>query len=95
MLTIIIGAVGLKLHEDWGCTPAAIDCCLSVAEQHDIQVNPCYSSFFNFSKIVLIFFFRWLSTQTQQMNLVLLKILLMLLKGEQYMLIIVKVASWL
>jgi len=32
------GAVGLKLHEDWGTTPAAIDCCLSVAEDHDIQV---------------------------------------------------------
>ncbi|XP_068474436.1 urease isoform X2 [Phaseolus vulgaris] len=33
------GAMGLKLHEDWGSTPAAIDCCLSVAEQYDIQVN--------------------------------------------------------
>ncbi|MGE0155373.1 MAG: urease subunit alpha, partial [Reyranellaceae bacterium] len=32
------GAMGLKLHEDWGTTPAAIDCCLSVAEEHDIQV---------------------------------------------------------
>ena len=32
------GAVGLKLHEDWGTTPAAIDCCLRVAEEHDIQV---------------------------------------------------------
>lgn len=32
------GAMGLKLHEDWGTTPAAIDCCLSVAEQYDIQV---------------------------------------------------------
>jgi urease subunit alpha len=32
------GVVGLKLHEDWGTTPAAIDCCLSVAEAHDIQV---------------------------------------------------------
>ena len=32
------GAMGLKLHEDWGTTPAAIDCCLSVAEQHDVQV---------------------------------------------------------
>jgi urease subunit alpha len=32
------GAVGLKLHEDWGSTPAAIDCCLGVAEQHDVQV---------------------------------------------------------
>jgi len=32
------GVMGLKLHEDWGTTPAAIDCCLSVAEQHDIQV---------------------------------------------------------
>lgn len=33
------GAMGLKLHEDWGTTPAAIDNCLSVAEQFDIQVN--------------------------------------------------------
>ncbi|KAI5679345.1 hypothetical protein M9H77_10295 [Catharanthus roseus] len=33
------GAMGLKLHEDWGTTPAAIDSCLSVAEQYDIQVN--------------------------------------------------------
>lgn len=32
------GAMGLKLHEDWGTTPAAIDCCLTVAEQHDVQV---------------------------------------------------------
>lgn len=35
---IAAGAMGLKLHEDWGTTPAAIDNCLSVAEQHDIQV---------------------------------------------------------
>ncbi|MDT7536104.1 urease subunit alpha [Sphingobium sp. SA2] len=32
------GACGLKLHEDWGTTPAAIDCCLSVADDYDIQV---------------------------------------------------------
>ncbi len=32
------GAIGLKLHEDWGTTPAAIDTCLSVAEAYDIQV---------------------------------------------------------
>ncbi|TGD83274.1 urease subunit alpha [Hymenobacter wooponensis] len=32
------GAVGFKLHEDWGTTPAAIDTCLSVAEQYDVQV---------------------------------------------------------
>jgi urease subunit alpha len=32
------GCLGLKLHEDWGTTPAAIDCCLSVAEQYDVQV---------------------------------------------------------
>jgi urease subunit alpha len=32
------GACGLKLHEDWGTTPAAIDCCLSVADKMDIQV---------------------------------------------------------
>jgi urease subunit alpha len=32
------GAGALKLHEDWGTTPAAIDCCLGVADTHDIQV---------------------------------------------------------
>jgi urease subunit alpha len=32
------GAIGLKLHEDWGTTPAAIDCCLGVAEKLDVQV---------------------------------------------------------
>ena len=32
------GAIGLKLHEDWGSTPAAIDNCLNVAERHDVQV---------------------------------------------------------
>jgi urease subunit alpha len=32
------GAMGLKLHEDWGTTPAAIDCCLSVADEMDVQV---------------------------------------------------------
>ncbi|ACG72210.1 urease, alpha subunit [Anaeromyxobacter sp. K] len=32
------GAAGLKLHEDWGTTPAAIDACLRVAEAHDVQV---------------------------------------------------------
>jgi urease subunit alpha len=32
------GACSLKLHEDWGTTPAAIDCCLSVGDDYDIQV---------------------------------------------------------
>ena len=32
------GACGLKLHEDWGTPPAAIDCCLSVADRFDVQV---------------------------------------------------------
>jgi urease subunit alpha len=35
---ILAGACGLKLHEDWGTTPAAIDACLKVADQHDVQV---------------------------------------------------------
>jgi urease subunit alpha len=35
---IAAGAMGLKLHEDWGTTPAAIDNCLAVAERHDVQV---------------------------------------------------------
>ncbi|MDQ0061356.1 urease subunit alpha [Paenibacillus harenae] len=32
------GAIGLKLHEDWGTTPAAIDACLQTADQYDVQV---------------------------------------------------------
>jgi urease subunit alpha len=32
------GAIGLKLHEDWGTTPAAIDCALTVADEYDVQV---------------------------------------------------------
>ncbi|QAZ40167.1 urease subunit alpha [Methylibium sp. Pch-M] len=32
------GVIGLKLHEDWGTTPSAIDCCLSVADEGDVQV---------------------------------------------------------
>ncbi|MDW6024631.1 urease subunit alpha [Mesorhizobium sp. BAC0120] len=35
---VLAGACSLKLHEDWGTTPAAIDCCLSVADRYDIQV---------------------------------------------------------
>jgi urease subunit alpha len=33
------GAIGLKLHEDWGTTPAAIDCCLGIADDTDTQVT--------------------------------------------------------
>ncbi|HEY6558372.1 MAG TPA: urease subunit alpha [Polyangiaceae bacterium] len=35
---VLAGAMGLKLHEDWGTTPAAIDNCLTVADRHDVQV---------------------------------------------------------
>lgn len=35
---VAAGACALKLHEDWGTTPAAIDCCLTVADAHDVQV---------------------------------------------------------
>jgi urease subunit alpha len=35
---VLGGASSLKLHEDWGTTPAAIDCCLSVADEYDVQV---------------------------------------------------------
>jgi urease subunit alpha len=35
---VLAGACGLKLHEDWGTTPAAIDCCLGVADEFDVQV---------------------------------------------------------
>ena len=36
---VLAGACGLKLHEDWGTTPAAIDTCLSVADAYDVQVT--------------------------------------------------------
>jgi urease subunit alpha len=36
---IAAGAIGLKLHEDWGTTPAAIDCCLGIADEFDVQVT--------------------------------------------------------
>jgi urease subunit alpha len=35
---VVAGAMGLKVHEDWGATPAALDCALSVADEYDIQV---------------------------------------------------------
>jgi urease subunit alpha len=35
---IVAGAIGLKLHEDWGTTPATIDTCLRVADEYDVQV---------------------------------------------------------
>jgi urease subunit alpha len=35
---VVAGAIGLKLHEDWGTTPATIDNCLTVADQFDVQV---------------------------------------------------------
>jgi urease subunit alpha len=35
---VLAGACSLKLHEDWGTTPAAIDCCLSVGDEYDVQV---------------------------------------------------------
>ena len=35
---VVAGAIGLKLHEDWGTTPAAIDNCLTVADETDVQV---------------------------------------------------------
>ncbi|RMH71861.1 MAG: urease subunit alpha [Cyanobacteria bacterium J007] len=35
---VLAGAIGLKLHEDWGTTPAAIDTCLGVADDYDVQV---------------------------------------------------------
>ncbi|MCW5718243.1 MAG: urease subunit alpha, partial [Bauldia sp.] len=35
---VLAGASCLKLHEDWGTTPAAIDCCLAVADEYDVQV---------------------------------------------------------
>ena len=37
-IQVVAGAAGLKIHEDWGSTPAAIDACLTVADDYDIQV---------------------------------------------------------
>ncbi|MGO7418273.1 hypothetical protein ACCS64_39050, partial [Rhizobium ruizarguesonis] len=34
---VLAGATSLKLNEDWGTTPGAIDCCLSVADEYDVQ----------------------------------------------------------
>src|SRR5246127_1826081 len=45
------GACGLKLHEDWGTTPAAIDCCMAVADELDIQV-PIHTDTLNESGFV-------------------------------------------
>jgi urease subunit alpha len=36
---VLAGACALKLHEDWGTTPSAIDCCLAIADEFDIQVG--------------------------------------------------------
>lgn len=33
------GVIGLKIHEDWGATPSVIDCCLSIAEDTDVQIS--------------------------------------------------------
>lgn len=38
----------LKLHEDWGTTPAAIDCALTAAEKHDVQVRLSFPDLFHF-----------------------------------------------
>lgn len=43
----------LKLHEDWGTTPAAIDCALTAAEKHDVQVSQ-FSRSVLFHAIVVI-----------------------------------------
>lgn len=40
------GALGLKLHEDWGTTPAAIRNCLDVADKYDVQVSCCFTTVF-------------------------------------------------
>ena len=39
MEVVEAGAVGLKLHEDWGTTPATTDCCLALADREDVQVT--------------------------------------------------------
>lgn len=56
--------MGLKLHEDWGTTPAAIDNCLSVADTYDIQVRYCTSSLF-----FEICFFSYISSISSMLTL--------------------------
>lgn len=48
------GAMGLKLHEDWGTTPSAIDSCLAVADEFDIQVLDRFLSFSLFLKLLSV-----------------------------------------
>jgi urease len=36
------GAMGLKIHEDWGATPAVIDAGLKIADEYDVQVSDCF-----------------------------------------------------
>jgi hypothetical protein len=63
--------MGLKLHEDWGTTPAAIDNCLTVAEQYDIQAQ--LSSIFSliyFCIFVLNFYYTTTTTQYLIINCV-------------------------
>ena len=51
------GAMGLKLHEDWGTTPAAIDNCLTVGEHYDIQaLTSFFFFFFSFFFLSTIYF---------------------------------------
>ena len=42
----------LKLHEDWGTTPAAIDCALTAAEKHDVQVRLSFPDLFYFMHLM-------------------------------------------
>lgn len=63
------GAMGLKLHEDWGTTPAAIDNCLTVAEQYDIQaqLSDMFSLiyFCNFGLLLVLTFNLQVTTTTK------------------------------
>lgn len=65
------GAMGLKLHEDWGSTPAAIDSCLAVAEDFDIQVTDWLSSFCSFLSMrayVYLIYFEQVNIHTDTLN---------------------------
>lgn len=43
----------MKLHEDWGTTPAAIDCALTAAEKHDVQVSQFSRSALLYAEVII------------------------------------------
>lgn len=63
--------MGLKLHEDWGTTPAAIDNCLAVAEEYDVQVGKTLLSESNrtlHTVLLNLFHFQQVNIHTDTLN---------------------------